>query len=91
MKTTEEIAGKFSTAGADLISAHAREIERIRDDAGGKINLRFACLISKGSLKTRLSFGLTTKDEVDERLDGDQLPLNGLQEPLKVRRKKNGG
>ena len=87
MKTTEEIASKFSTAAADLISAHSREIEKIRDDTGGKITLRFSCLLTKGEMKTRLSFGVATKDEIGQQLDDDQLPLAGL-EPLKVRRRK---
>ena len=89
MKTTEEIATKFSTAAADLINSHSREIEKLRDENDGKIVLRFNCSLSRGSIKTRLSFGVATKDEIDAQLDGDQLPLAGLETPApKTRRSK---
>jgi hypothetical protein len=87
MKTTQEIASKFSNAVGNLINNHSREIERIRDENDGKVNLRFSCLLTKDT--SRLSFGVATKDEITEKLDGDQLPSAGLETPpLKIRRQK---
>jgi hypothetical protein len=89
MKNLEEITDKFVNAARDLIEGHGGEIERLRDKNGGKITLRFSCAIEKGTLKTRPAFGLPTKDEVSAQLDGDQLPLDGLETPApKPRRSK---
>ena len=85
MKSVEEIAEKFSLAATDLINAHAREIERIRDENANKVILRFACTIRDHAMKTRLSFGISTKDEIQNQLDGDQATLPGME---RTKRKK---
>lgn len=86
MESVEEIAEKFSLAAADLINDYARDIEAIRDQSGGKITLRLSCVVHMHTIKTRLVFGVPTKDEVEEQLSGDQKTLPGLD--VKSKRKK---
>lgn len=86
MESIKEIAEKFSSAATDLINDYADEIQEVRGEHGGKITLRLSCVVHARTIKTKLTFGVPTKDEVEEQLDGDQKTLPGLD--IKSKRKK---
>jgi hypothetical protein len=45
-------------------------------------------MVTTDEMKTQLNFGSPTKDQVTEKLDGDQLPLGLETPPKKVSRRK---